>query len=57
MSFGLYNDLEDFMSFMNGIFKYFTYLFVIMFIDSILIYPKIKKQHACYLYIILGNMK
>ena len=45
MSFGLTNAPAAFMSLMNGIFKPYLDLFVIVFIDDILVYSKSKKEH------------
>ncbi|XP_069145564.1 uncharacterized protein [Solanum lycopersicum] len=45
MSFGLTNAPAAFMSMMNGIFKPYLDLFVIVFIDDILINSKSKKEH------------
>ena len=45
MSFGLTNAPAAFMSVMNDIFKPYLDLFVIVFIDDILIYLKSRKEH------------
>ena len=45
MSFGLTNAPAAFMSLINGIFKPYLDLFVIVFIDDILIYSKRRKEH------------
>jgi len=54
MSFGLTNAPAAFMSLMNGIFKPYLDLFVIVFIDDILIYSKSRKEHEEHLRIVLG---
>ena len=46
MSFGLTNVHIDLMSFKNGVSKPFFYSFVIVFIDSILVYMKSEKECA-----------
>ena len=53
MSFGLTNAPAAFMSLMNWIFKPYMDLFVIVFIDDILVYSKIKKKHEEHLRIVL----
>ena len=53
MSFGLMNAPVAFMSLMNGIFKPYLDLFVIVFIDDILIYSKSRKEHEEHLRIVL----
>ena len=53
MSFGLTNAPVSFMSLMNGIFKPYLDLFVIVFIDDILVYSKSKKEHEEHLRMLL----
>ena len=53
MSFGLTNASDAFMSLMNGIFKLYFDLFVIVFIDDILIFSKSKKEHEEHLRMVL----
>ena len=57
MSFGLTNAPAAFMSLMNGIFKTYLDLFVIVFIDDILIYSKSRKEHEEHLKIVLEMLK
>ena len=57
MSFGLMNPPGAFMSLMNGIFKPYLYLFVIVFIDDILIYSKSRKEHEEHLRIVLEVLR
>ena len=46
-----------FMSLMNGIFKPYLDLFVIVFIDDILIYSKSKKEHEEHLRMVLEMLR
>ena len=57
MSFGLTNAPAAFMSLMNRIFKPYLDLFVIVFIDYILIYSKSKKEHEEYLRIMFEMLR
>ena len=54
MSFGLTNAPVALMRLMNGIFKPYLDLFVIVFIDDILIYSKSRKEHEEHLRIVLS---
>ena len=55
--FGLTNAPAAFMSLMNGIFKPYLDLFVIVFIDDILVYSKSKKEHEENLRIVLEMLR
>ena len=57
MSFGLTNAPAAFMSLMNGIFKPYLDLFVIVFIHDILIYSKSRKEHEEHLKIVLELLR
>ena len=54
ISFGLTNALVLFMDYMNGIFRPFLGKFVVVFIDNILIYLRIKEEHVEHLRTVLG---
>ena len=57
MSFGLTNAPATFMDLMNIVLKNYLDLFVIFFIDDILIYSRIEEEHANYLRVVLQNLK
>ena len=57
MSFGLTNAPASFMSLMNGIFKLYLDLFVIVFIDDIVVYSKSKKEHEEHLRMVLEMLR
>ena len=57
MSFGLTNAPAAFMTLMNGIYKPYLDLFVIVFIDDILIYSKSRKKHEEHLKIVLELLR
>lgn len=45
------------MNFMNGIFKSYLNLFVIVFIDDSFVYFKTKEEHIGHLHIVLRILK
>ena len=53
MSFGLTNSPAVFMDLMNSIFRPYLDLFVIVFIDDILVYSRSKAEHANHLRAVL----
>ena len=57
MSFDLTNALAKFIDFMNGIFRKYFDLFVIVFIDEILIYFRSENDHMRHLRIVLQDLK
>lgn len=57
MSFGLTNASMSFMDLMNRVFHQFLDLFVIVFIDNILVYSKSKVDHVHNLRIVLKILK
>ncbi|KAA0064141.1 pol protein [Cucumis melo var. makuwa] len=57
MSFGLTNAPAVFMDLMNRVFKDFLDTFVIVFIDDILIYSKIKAEHEEHLHQVLETLR
>ena len=57
MSFGLTNAPTAFMDMMNKVFKQYLDLFVIVFIDDILIYSRNEKEHANNLRIVFQTLK
>ena len=52
MSFGLTNARATFMDLMNIVFKQYLDLFVIVFIDDILIYCRNEEEHASHLTVV-----
>ena len=57
MSFRLSNALAAFMDLMNKVFKPYLDLFVIVFIDDILIYSRNEEDHASHQKIVLQTLK
>ncbi|WMV09686.1 hypothetical protein MTR67_003071 [Solanum verrucosum] len=57
MSFGLTNAPTTFMDLMNIVFKQYLDLFVIIFIDDILIYSRNEEEHANHLIFVLQTLK
>ncbi|XP_057759548.1 uncharacterized protein LOC130979980 [Arachis stenosperma] len=57
MSFGLTNALAVFVDYMNRVFRPFLDKFVVVFIDDILVYSKMAKEHEEHLNIVLQVLK
>ena len=57
MSFGLTNAPAAFMDLMNRVFKQYLDMFVIVFIDDILVYSKSNEEHATHLRIVLQTLE
>ena len=57
MSFGLTNAPVDVMDLMNRVFKPFLDVFVIVFIDDILVYSRSEEDHANHLQQVLQILR
>ena len=57
MLFGLTNAPATFMYLMNRVFKQYLDLFVIIFIDDILIYTRSEEEYASHLRVVLHTLK
>nr|GEY08307.1 retrotransposon protein, putative, Ty3-gypsy subclass [Tanacetum cinerariifolium] len=57
MPFGLTNASVVFMDLMNRIFHEYMDKFIIVFIDDILVYSKMKEEHEEHLRIVLGTLR
>ncbi|KAH0723877.1 hypothetical protein KY290_005311 [Solanum tuberosum] len=57
MSFGLTNALAAFIDLLNRVFKQYLDLFVIVFIDDILIYSRNEEEHVTHLRVVLQTLK
>ena len=57
MPFGLTNTLTVFMDLMNRIFKDFIDIFVIVFIDDILVYSATEEDHRQHLGVMLQTLR
>jgi hypothetical protein len=55
--FGLTNDPGTFMCFMNNVLKKFLEIFVLVFIDDILIYSKNREEHEEHLKLVLQVLR
>ena len=57
MSFGITNAPTNFMCLMNSVLSIYLDKFVVIFIDDILIYSKMKEEHDGHLQIILQVLR
>ena len=57
MPFGLTNALAAFMDLMNRLFQLYLDMFVIVFIDDILVYSKTRAEHARHLKLVLKSLR
>ena len=57
MYFGLTNAPAPFMDLMNKVFKHHLDMFIIVFIDDVLIHSRNEEDYAIHLRIVLKNLK
>ena len=57
MLFGLTNAPTIFMDYMNRLFRPYLDKFVVVFVDDILIYWRIKEEHEEHLKVVLGILR
>ena len=57
MSFRLTNALVEFMDLMHKVFQPYLDLFILVFVDEILIYSKSEEDHEGHLRIVLQNLR
>ena len=53
MSFGLTNAPASFINLIDRVFKQFLYVFLIVFVDEILVFSKLEEDHANHLWQVL----
>jgi hypothetical protein len=57
MSFVLTNDLNTFMRLMNEVLKHFIGKFLIVYLDDILVFSKIKEEHLRHLALVMRRLQ
>jgi hypothetical protein len=57
MSFGLTNVLAYFMYLMNKVFMEYLVKFIVVFIDDILVFSKMKEEHEKHLRLVLEKLR
>ena len=57
MSFGLTNASTTFMDLMNRVYRPYVDLFVVVFIDDILVYSKDRENHDTHLRVVLETLR
>lgn len=57
ISFGLTNALAAFMDLMNRVFRPYLDMFMIVFIDDILVYSRNEEKHVNHLRVVLQTLK